>query len=442
MSERETFEMPPDDGEHPHDGTLWAFVTDGLDGPEADAVAEHLAVCGACTEALAGFGEVANTLYDVHEAPSDLARVRGRRRLEAALQQEVVVGRRRGTAKGPRLLLVAAVAAFAGAAVATVATVDPVVAWLTGRDRAATRAAVDRETTQPAPVRPRVEVQAQQAPLGEAPVDDIAPVAAAASERPAARRAVARTPAAAPAPAVAPLAAPPMTAGPRVARAEGTPSSQEAYEAALSSMASKAAGDPTWLGVGDLAAMAGDVDGAAAAYAEALKGASGKVAGERLEKLVQTGALDTDAATKLVGERGGDGAEALRVLCAWGLRHRGDRPAVALCQAFGRQFPQHPSARSLALSAGRTAEFKLKDLALAEEEYSRAILVSQYAGVPGTSALLARARCRMKQKNLDEARADLRLFLHVQPEARWRDDVSDLATELGVSLPAAPSDEP
>ena len=50
------------------------------------------------------------------------------------------------------------------------------------------------------------------------------------------------------------------------------------------------------------------------------------------------------------------------------------------------------------------------------------------------SALFARARCRAKRKNLDEARADLRLFLHVQPEARWREDVVALGRQLGVDV--------
>jgi tetratricopeptide (TPR) repeat protein len=460
MSEREPFE-PGDleQGGHPHDGTLWAFVADGLDGQEADAVAAHLAGCDACTEAVAAFGEVADTLHAVHEAPSEIARVRGRRRLEAALQQEVVIARRRAV-KGPRVLLVAAVAAFAGAAVATVATVDPVRAWFTGRDapaaRSVERAALEREVPAPAPVMPRVEVQAQQRPAAEPitvePVatrpmatdpDAVEPVAVAAepaaaeaTPEPTRQASTASPRASGKAPVVAPPAA---AAGPRVARAAGTPSPQEAYEAAAAQMRAAPAGDAGWLGVGDLAAMAGKPEGAAEAYAEALKGGRAKVAGERLEKLVQAGAIAPDAALGLVARRGGDGAEALRVLCAWGLRYRGDRPAVSVCQSFGRQFPQHPSARSLALSAGRTAEFKLNDLALAEEEYSRAILVSQYAGTPGTSALFARARCRMKRKNLDEARADLRLFLHVQPEARWRDDVKVLAADLGVTLLEAPS---
>src|SRR5690606_6333157 len=105
------------------------------------------------------------------------------------------------------------------------------------------------------------------------------------------------------------------------------------------------------------------------------------------------------------------------------------------CQTFGRAYPAHPAVRTLALAAGQVAETRLADLPLAVAEYSRAIMVSEYAGFSSSEALLSRARARSRLGDREEAQADLRLYLHVAPEAYNRPDIRMLADALGVPAP-------
>jgi hypothetical protein len=124
--------------------------------------------------------------------------------------------------------------------------------------------------------------------------------------------------------------------------------------------------------------------------------------------------------------------EAQRLRCAQGLLHRRDRTTVEACRAFARAFPEDPAVRTLALAAGRVAEDDLGDLELAEEEYERALLLSPFSGLPSTDALFARARVRAKLGELDEARADLRLYLHQEPAARHEAHVQELMQALDI----------
>lgn len=132
------------------------------------------------------------------------------------------------------------------------------------------------------------------------------------------------------------------------------------------------------------------------------------------------------------------GAEAMRLRCEQRLLRARDRRALDACRAFGQQHPEHPGARTLSYAAGRVAEDELGDLAAAEEEYSRALLLSPFAGLPATDVLLARARVRGALGDLEEARADLRLYLHQEPLAERDPSVRRLATDLGVHIETEP----
>jgi hypothetical protein len=203
----------------------------------------------------------------------------------------------------------------------------------------------------------------------------------------------------------------------------------------------RGAGAIGWVDAGDLSALAGDVDGAAFSYIQGLPGAEAAGAADRLARLVNDGALTHDlASSRITGSSARESAEGMRLLCEWGLRYRADRDAVRACQAFGRRHPSHPSVRTLALAAGRIAEHRLHDDVLAIEEYSRAVLVSRFAGVATTEALFSRSRCQARRGQLDEARADLRLFLSIEPESSWRPEVAELTAKLGIDArgPAQP----
>jgi tetratricopeptide (TPR) repeat protein len=139
-----------------------------------------------------------------------------------------------------------------------------------------------------------------------------------------------------------------------------------------------------------------------------------------------------DAVTAVDDELAGvRSTDAMRLRCQHRLLHARDRRAMEACRAFGREHPQDPAARLLSFAAGRLAE-DLGNLGWAEEEYSRALLLSPFAGLSGTDALLARARVRFNAGDVDEARADLRLYLHSEPSARREADVAKLATALGL----------
>lgn len=123
--------------------------------------------------------------------------------------------------------------------------------------------------------------------------------------------------------------------------------------------------------------------------------------------------------------------DAMRLRCQHRLLHVRDVTAMVACRAFGQEHPQDPAARVLSFAAGRLAE-DLGDLAWAEEEYSRSLLLSPFSGLSGTDALLARARVRFAAGDVGEARADLRLYLHSEPSARRDAAVDALASALGL----------
>jgi hypothetical protein len=124
-------------------------------------------------------------------------------------------------------------------------------------------------------------------------------------------------------------------------------------------------------------------------------------------------------------------AAAKRLRCQHSLLNMRDRSAMEACRAFAQEHPQDPAARLLSFAAGRLAE-DLGDLAWAEEEYSRSLLLSPFSGLSGTDALLARARVRFTVGNVGEARADLRLYLYSEPAARGELAVASLAAALGL----------
>ena len=73
--------------------------------------------------------------------------------------------------------------------------------------------------------------------------------------------------------------------------------------------------------------------------------------------------------------------------------------------------------------------FRLRHPSLA-----RALVLSPFVGMPGTDALLARARVRADLGNLDEARADLRLYLANEPSGRTDPAIIALAGRLDLRL--------
>ncbi|MDP2342552.1 MAG: hypothetical protein Q8O67_16465 [Deltaproteobacteria bacterium] len=129
-------------------------------------------------------------------------------------------------------------------------------------------------------------------------------------------------------------------------------------------------------------------------------------------------------------------ARVLRLSCELRLRHRRDADAVDACRVFGQRFPAHPAARALAFGAGGLAE-ELGDLRNAVEEYSRSIVLAPLLGASSNDALLGRARVRTRLGELDEARADLRVYLQQEhrPADTHDDEVQGLARALHVDLP-------
>lgn len=129
-------------------------------------------------------------------------------------------------------------------------------------------------------------------------------------------------------------------------------------------------------------------------------------------------------------------ARVMRLSCELRLRHRRDSAAVAACRSFGQRFPGDRAALPLAFAAGGLAE-ELGDLDDAIDEYTRSIVLAPFMGGSGADGLLARARVRTRLGELDEARADLRLYLQKQrrPAATHDDEVQGLARALRVELP-------
>jgi hypothetical protein len=133
-------------------------------------------------------------------------------------------------------------------------------------------------------------------------------------------------------------------------------------------------------------------------------------------------------------EAGDDARRRWRDRCVSGLRHRRDHDVLDDCRRFGDRFPDDEVARTAAFAAGGLAE-ELGLLDEAARAYARAIVLSSADGQVG-DALFARARVQAARGELDDARADLGLFLHRVPHAVRRDDVQRLARALRVQLPS------
>jgi hypothetical protein len=222
--------------------------------------------------------------------------------------------------------------------------------------------------------------------------------------------------------APAPTSATPQTAGPAAPTADGRPTTKRPVSAA----AGAATGPAASARANEAATSTGADAAAGAAGAEATTTSDGTaVRGSRPRGralLDAGGALDA-------GSDDDRAARALRDRCAGGLRARRDRAAIDDCRVFGQRFPGHPAARALAFGAGGLAE----ELGLprdAIDAYSRAILLSPLVGAAWDDALLARARVHAEVGDLEQARADLRIYLHRSPAAVGHDDVQRLRRAL------------
>ena len=120
----------------------------------------------------------------------------------------------------------------------------------------------------------------------------------------------------------------------------------------------------------------------------------------------------------------------MHLLCSWGLRQKRDCEVVLDCVCFGKSHSAHRAVRILSLAAGEVAEKKLRDLNLAIDLYSKAMVLSEYGGLPSTKAMLARARCFAAMGQSDRARTDLSLYLKLEPEAQNRPEVVSLQRKL------------
>lgn len=209
--------------------------------------------------------------------------------------------------------------------------------------------------------------------------------------------------------------------------AEGTP----VAEAPRAPLAASRRSDAGWRAAVASLSAAGDDRGAARVLAAALL-TDDAAAAPLMATLRRAPAAAAEVDAALMGSRH---AEAMRVRCEVGLLYRRDRAALDACRAFAQQWPEHPGARVLSFAAGRVAEDELGDLAAAEAEYGRAMLLAPLAGLPSTDALLARARVRAARGVLDEARADLRLYLHQEPAAAADPGVRALMVGLAIEPP-------
>ena len=190
-----------------------------------------------------------------------------------------------------------------------------------------------------------------------------------------------------------------------------------------------------WLPVGDAYIQMGDTGGAQRAYFQSLTGVEAVQAANRLQAMVSKGMATKEELIEELANHSParSSAEGMRLLCEWRLKVRPDRQAVQACQVFGQAHPAHPAVHRLALAAGLVAENHLQDWDLAIEEYSRALVVSEFAELPSSDALFFRARARARLGQIQEARADLRLFLHVDSSSWNRKEVDDLMRTLNIS---------
>lgn len=120
-----------------------------------------------------------------------------------------------------------------------------------------------------------------------------------------------------------------------------------------------------------------------------------------------------------------------RVRCELHLRYRRDVGALEVCRAFSQHHPADLAVRPLAFGAGGLAE-QLGRFDDAIDLYTRCIVVAPLHGQSSADALKARARVHAAAGHVDDAAADLRLFLRLRPAAGFDDDVRALARRLDV----------
>jgi len=120
-----------------------------------------------------------------------------------------------------------------------------------------------------------------------------------------------------------------------------------------------------------------------------------------------------------------------RQQCARALRHQRDGAAIEVCRDYSRHHPDDVAARPLAFGAGGLAE-ELGRFDDAIDLYTRCIVMPPLHGESSADALKARARVHAHLGHVDDATADLRLFLRLRPVAALDDDVRALAEQLHV----------
>ena len=118
-----------------------------------------------------------------------------------------------------------------------------------------------------------------------------------------------------------------------------------------------------------------------------------------------------------------------RQQCARALRHQRDGEAIEVCRDYSRHHADDVAARPLAFGAGGLAE-SLGRLDDAIDLYTRCIVMPPLRGQSSADALKARARVHARAGHVDDATADLRLFLRLRPAAALDDDVRALAEHL------------
>jgi tetratricopeptide (TPR) repeat protein len=169
-----------------------------------------------------------------------------------------------------------------------------------------------------------------------------------------------------------------------------------------------------------------------ALVAAALDGGRGDVLrlGQRFAEMPV--AVD-DALAVAAHDDGQGGTRARRLRCELQLRFGRSPAALELCRTYLRVDSDDDGARPLAFGAGGLAE-ELGLLDDATAFYTRAIMLSPLSGATSVDALKARARVHARAGRVDDARADLRLFIEARSAAALDDDVIGLATRLGMDL--------
>jgi hypothetical protein len=169
-----------------------------------------------------------------------------------------------------------------------------------------------------------------------------------------------------------------------------------------------------------------------ALVAAALDGGRGDVL--RLGQRFAEDPVGTDDALAIAAAAdGNDGVRARRLRCELQLRFGRTAAALEVCRAYVQQDGDDDGARPLAFGAGGLAE-ELGLLDDATRFYTNAIVLSPLSGAASYDALKARARVHARAGRVDDARADLRLFMEARSAAALDDDVVGLATRLGLEL--------